>query len=84
MRNIRGVIFDLDGTLLDSMTTWGVVAEKYLKSQGAIPRPGLLEVLRSFNTVEEAQYFIDEYGIDLPIKEVIAGRDNMMMELLLT
>ena len=80
MRNIKGVIFDLDGTLLDSMTTWGVVAEKYLKSQGAIPRPGLLEVLRSFNTVEEAQYFIDEYGVDLPLEEVIYGRDSRMLD----
>jgi len=84
MRNIKSVIFDLDGTLLDSMTIWGDVAERYLRNHGAIPRPGLREELRSLNTVEEAQYYIDEYGIDLPLDEVIAGRDNMMLELLLS
>jgi len=83
MRNIKGVIFDLDGTLLDSMTIWGDVAERYLKNHGAIIKPGLRDELRSLNTIEEAQYYIDEYGIDLPLEEVIDGRDNMMLELLL-
>jgi len=80
MLNIKGAIFDLDGTLIDSMWKWGEIAIDYLKSHGKTPRPGLLEVLRSFNTVEESQYFIDEYGVDLPLDEVIAGRDNLMFE----
>ena len=84
MENIKGVIFDMDGTLIDSMWIWGDVAENYLKSHGKSPRPGLREILRSFNTREEAQYYIDQYGIDLPIEDVISGRDNMMLELLLT
>jgi len=84
MENIKGVIFDLDGTLLDSMWIWGDVAENYLKSHGKIPRPGLREALRSLNTTEEAQYYIDEYGVDLPVEEVITGRDDMMLGLLLT
>ena len=82
MQNIKGAIFDLDGTLIDSMWMWGEVAVKYIKSHGATPRPGFLEVLRSYNTTEEAQYYIDEYGIDLPLEEVIKGRDNMMFEFL--
>jgi len=81
---IKGVIFDLDGTLLDSMWIWGDVAERYIRSHGATPRPGFREAIRTFNTAEEAQYFIDEYGVDLPLDEVIAGRDNMMFELLLS
>jgi len=84
MRNIKGVIFDLDGTLLDSMTIWGDVAKKYIRNHGKEPRPGFREALRSLNTVEEAQYYIDEYGVDLPLDEVIAGRDNMMLEFLLS
>jgi len=84
MRNIKGAIFDLDGTLIDSMWIWGDVAENYLKSHGKTPRPGLREELRSLNTREEAQYYIDEYEVNLPIDDVIAGRDNMMLELILT
>ena len=84
MRNIKGVIFDLDGTLLDSMTIWGDVAKIYLRNHGKTPRPGFREALRPLNTVEEAQYYIDEYGIDLPLDEIIAGRDNMMLGYLLS
>jgi len=82
--NIKGVIFDLDGTLLDSMWLWGEVAIKYLKSHGKTPRPGFREALRTLNTTEEAQYYIDEYGVDIPLEDVIAGRDNMMLKLLLS
>ena len=84
MNEIKGVIFDLDGTLLDSMWIWGDVAEMYLRSHGAIPHPGFREALRTLNTAEEAQYYIDEYGVDLPLEEVMAGRDGMMLELLLS
>lgn len=84
MTNINGVIFDLDGTLIDSMWIWGNVAEAYLISHGKTPRPGLRLDLRALNTREEAQYYIDEYGVDLPIEEVMAGRDDMMLKFLLT
>jgi len=84
MRNIKSVIFDLDGTLLDSMMIWGDVAKTYLRSHGIEPRPGFREALRSLNTAEEAQYYIDEYGVDLPLEDVIAGRDNMMLGFLLS
>ena len=84
MKDIKGVIFDLDGTLLDSMWIWGDVAEMYLRNHGATPRAGFREALRTLNTSEEAQYYIDEYGVDLPLEEVMEGRDSMMLELLLS
>jgi len=80
MKNIRGVIFDLDGTLLDSMWMWGEVAERYLRSHGATPRPGIREILRTFNAIEEAQYYIDAYGVSLSTEEIIADRKKIMLE----
>jgi len=80
LNNIKGAIFDLDGTLIDSMWVWGDVAKRYVKSHGATPRPGFRETLRTMNTREEAQYYIDEYGVDLPVEEVMLGRDNMMLD----
>jgi len=79
MHNIKGVIFDLDGTLLDSMWYWWEAARNYLLSQGVEPRPGLRLILREFNTIEEAQYYIDEYGVDKALEDVIAGRDDIML-----
>ncbi len=34
---ITGAIFDMDGTLLNSMDYWALVAEEYLNSQGIAP-----------------------------------------------
>ena len=33
-RCIRGAIFDVDGTLLDSMKIWDNAGERYLQSRG--------------------------------------------------
>ena len=79
MHKIKGVIFDLDGTLLDSMWYWWEAARNYLLSQGKAPRPGLRFILREFNTIEEAQYYIDEYGVDKSLQDVIKGRDDIML-----
>jgi len=80
MLNIKGVIFDMDGTLTDSMWMWGEVAVRYITNHGATPRSDFIKALLSLNTVEEAQYYIDEYGIDQTLEEVIAGRNAMMLE----
>jgi len=79
MKDIKGAIFDLDGTLVDSMTIWGDIAEDYLKSHGVTPHDNLRIELRPKNTIEECRYYIEQYGLDLPIDEVIRGRDNMML-----
>ncbi|MCL2425243.1 MAG: HAD family phosphatase [Oscillospiraceae bacterium] len=84
MQEIKGVIFDLDGTLIDSMWIWGDVAEKYVRSHGGTPSPTFREELRTLNTTEEAQYYIDKFGVNLPVEEVIIGRDDMMLEHLKT
>lgn len=42
----KGAIFDLDGTLLDSMAIWDTVGEDYLYSLGIKPREDLKETFR--------------------------------------
>ena len=40
---IKGAIFDVDGTLLDSMGVWDTIGEDYLRSLGYEPRENLNE-----------------------------------------
>ena len=40
----RGVFFDLDGTLIDSMFIWDDLSSNYLKTFGVEPKPDLREV----------------------------------------
>ena len=49
----KGVIFDVDGTLLDSMSIWEDAGARYLKSIGAEPEENLGKILYPM-TIEEA------------------------------
>ena len=59
---IRGAIFDIDGTLLDTMSVWKDVGRKYLVDQGiSDTEPGLGEKLFSMSMEESAEYMRVRY-----------------------
>ena len=43
----HAVIFDLDGTLIDSMGVWEEVPDQLVRRLGGEPFPGLAEALRT-------------------------------------
>ena len=45
---LRGAIFDMDGTLLDSMQVWENAGEDYLRTLGCVPEEGVGELMKSF------------------------------------
>ena len=77
---LRGAIWDLDGTILDSMSAWDHVGEDYLRSQGIEPEPDLDQVLATMSLQQAADYFIEHYGVkqtsDQIIKDAVALVDD--------
>lgn len=67
----KAVIFDMDGTLLDSMSMWNQVGELFLESHGIIPPGNLKEVLKAMSFEESAQYFRVNFRIGLSEVEII-------------
>lgn len=63
----KDIIFDMDGTLLDSMPVWENLGSMYLKSCGAEPEKGLSKIIEMMTLEESAAYFKDTY---LPQKNV--------------
>lgn len=63
MLKIKGAIFDLDGTLLDSMWLWDNVGSSYLKKLGIEPEPGLDNRFKSMSMDEAATYLKEHYGL---------------------
>lgn len=53
---IKSAIFDVDGTLLDSMKIWDDAGERYLSSVGKTAENGLSEKLCAMSLTEGAEY----------------------------
>ena len=49
IQNIKGVIFDFDGVLLDSLEIWTDLGERYLVSIGKAAEEGLADALFSMS-----------------------------------
>ncbi len=75
---LRGAIFDLDGTLLDSMPWWMSLGERYVQRFGQEPEPGLGEKLFGATLPEGARYLQETYGIDREIPQILADFQEMM------
>lgn len=69
-------IFDMDGTLTDSMGIWDEVPFALLEQYGRTPKPDLRQVLLPLGMAESARYLIREY--QLPLDE--ANYDAAVME----
>ena len=78
MINIKGAIFDVDGTLLDSMPIWENMAAYYLIEQGVTPRPELNDELHALGGHEIPQYFQTEYGLRQSAQKIQRGMYNLL------
>jgi Predicted phosphatase/phosphohexomutase len=54
--NFSGIIFDLDGTLIDSMSAWENIGSSFLKKHGIDPREDLNKVIKTMSFAESARY----------------------------
>ena len=75
---IKGAIFDLDGTLLDSMFIWDTIGEDYLRSLGKEPHEDLKETFMTLTLEEAAEYYREHYGVTLSVKEIVDGVNAMV------
>lgn len=70
---LKGAIFDLDGTLLDSMSIWDSVGEVYLRSIGIEPKEDLQRALKPMSLLQSAIYIRDKYEFSLSVEEIMDG-----------
>jgi len=57
----RAAIFDLDGTLADSMRIWDGVCREWMEARGLTPPDGLEERIRLMTLEESARYITGEF-----------------------
>lgn len=78
MLNLKGAIFDADGTLLDSMSVWDTIGEDYLISLGIVPRENLAETFREMSLEQSAAYYRTHYGVTQSVPKIIDGINAMI------
>lgn len=62
-QSFKGVIFDLDGTLLDSMGVWHAVDRAFLAKRGIPYPPGYDKELQPLNYAQAAAYTKRRFGL---------------------
>lgn len=80
LKNTEAVIFDLDGTLVDSMWMWKAIDIEYL-GRFHIPVPETLQnTIEGFSFSETAHYFKEHFAIPDPIEKIKADWNLMAKE----
>ena len=69
---LHGAIFDLDGTLLNSMGTWSKLSEDFIRVRGFEASEVFLESLVPLALRQAAEALIAEYGLSESVDEIVA------------
>lgn len=75
--DIKAAIFDLDGTLIDSMGLWNSIDVNYLKKFNLAVPERLQDDICHLNFQETAAYFKDRFNIPDSLDKIMADWHNM-------
>ena len=67
---IKGIIFDADGTLLDSMRIWAELGERYLTGLGIKAEEGLSDILYPMTLEESSNYIKERYHLADTVEKI--------------
>lgn len=77
LKNIEAVIFDLDGTLVDSMWMWEAIDVEYLGKFGISMPEDLQTCIEGMSFSETAVYFKERFDIPEPLEEIKKAWNQM-------
>ncbi|MDO4337573.1 MAG: HAD family phosphatase [Eubacteriales bacterium] len=80
LNHIKSVIFDLDGTLVDSMWVWPQIDIDYLGSHGFQVPTDLPGTIDGMSFTETAAYFKERFHIPQSIEEIMLTWQDMAIE----
>lgn len=70
---MRGMIFDVDGVILDSMGIWMDVSARYLRARGICPEEDLCEKMWTMSLPEGADYLKEHYHLSESAEAIMQG-----------
>lgn len=80
LENVEGAIFDMDGTLVDSMWVWFAINRDFLAKRNLSVPSDLKENIETMTFRESAQYFKDRFQIADSIEAIMEEWNDMAKE----
>lgn len=74
---MKGFIFDLDGTLLDSLGLWLAIDKEYMSRHGIVYKREYSDHIKTLSFDECAYYFRDVLGVNRSIEEIKQDWNDM-------
>lgn len=79
IKDIKGAIFDLDGTILDSMFIWTEIGYKFLEEKHIQLPPGTSdEQFTTMSLMEAAEYYIKHFDNTATIESIVADINRLV------
>lgn len=79
-KDIRAAIFDLDGTLIDSMWVWEKIDVDYLRKRNIDMPKDMRNDIAHLSIEETAKYFKNRFGLPDSLEEIMAEWHEMAFE----
>ncbi|MGI6737162.1 MAG: HAD family hydrolase [Anaerovoracaceae bacterium] len=77
---IRGAIFDMDGTLMDSMPIWEEVGTRYLRSKGVTAPDDLYERIKAMSLPQAAEYIRAQFGVRDETTQIVRDVNSLLVD----
>lgn len=77
---MKAAIFDMDGTILDSMSVWDGFGQDYLRTIAIEPPENLWQEIRAMSYIETANYFIKTFSLPNTPEELMKIWDDFVYE----
>lgn len=78
MKDFSYAIFDMDGTLINSMPYWHNLGKNYLISKGITPQSDLNQVIKDMTLKESAEYFQSYYHVNETVTNIMKQVNQMI------
>lgn len=70
MKHYKSIIFDMDGTLLDSMGMWQQLDRRFLRENGIEPPPDISEIVKKMTVDTSSAYFAERFHLPMTPEQV--------------
>lgn len=80
LKNIKAAIFDMDGTLIDSMWVWSKIDIEFLEKRGITLPNDLKNNIEHLSFTDTAKYFKERFKLEESIQDIMKEWNDMAFE----